>query len=162
MNNNITRTLKPIRPPMTTINQYTQQVVKVSTEAISVMVMVSSSNNNGIKAWFWGKFLPTTTHRFLFWWLFLAFNPILSAIGTYYGTIERLIIAASDNPPTRTADTTTIVIMVWLTNLGAMLQKRENWLVGPQLVIENAGKLMLNHDATVMWKWRPEITSFHA
>jgi hypothetical protein len=44
--------------------------------------------------------------------LFLAFNPILSAIGTYYGFIERLIIAASDNPPTGTADTTAIAIMV--------------------------------------------------
>jgi hypothetical protein len=33
-------------------------------------------------------------------------------MGTYYDVIERLIVAASDNPPTGMADTTAIVTMV--------------------------------------------------
>jgi hypothetical protein len=33
-------------------------------------------------------------------------------MGTCYDVIERLIVAAGDNPPTGTADTTAIVIVV--------------------------------------------------
>jgi hypothetical protein len=51
---------------MIVLNQYTQQVAKVSAEAISVMALASSHNNNGIEVGFWGSFFTTTTHRFPF------------------------------------------------------------------------------------------------
>jgi hypothetical protein len=57
MTDDISRTLKSIGPPMIALNQYTQQVVKVSAEAIYVMALASSYNNNGIEAGFGDHFL---------------------------------------------------------------------------------------------------------
>jgi hypothetical protein len=50
MIDNISRTLESIGPPMITLNQHNQHVVTVSAEAISVVAMASTSNNNSIGA----------------------------------------------------------------------------------------------------------------
>jgi phage terminase large subunit-like protein len=43
--------------------------------------------------------------------VFLLFNPITSSMGSYNNTIERLIVAANNNPPVGTTGMTAIVVV---------------------------------------------------
>jgi phage terminase large subunit-like protein len=43
--------------------------------------------------------------------VFFSFNPITSSMGSYNNTIERLIVAANNNPPVGTTSMTAIVVV---------------------------------------------------
>jgi hypothetical protein len=47
---------------------------------------------------------------------FFPIDPIILSMVSYYNIIERLIVAADDNPPIGTTGTTAIVVMMKLTD----------------------------------------------